>query len=379
MTAIGEPTPEALALLDTAPCGLLRTTEDGVFLRVNATFCNWVGRTAEELVQRMRFQELLPVGGRIFHQTHWSPLMRMQGSVSEVKFSLRHSDGSAIPMVLNGFRRAEGDAFVHDIAAYIARDRDRFEQELIASRKRLEELVATATALEASAKDRALFAEQMIGIVSHDLRNPLSTIVMASSMLGTGTPTAPQRRLIERIGRATDRAQHLIADLLDFTQARFGKGLSLEKTAFDLHEVVAETVEDLRLAHPATRLVHAQRGEGACAADVNRLAQLLGNLVSNAAAYGAPQAPITITSAIDAATFSVSVHNQGVPIPAAAQATMFEPMTRGTSEHSQARSVGLGLFIVREISRAHGGEARVRSALDEGTTFEVSFPRAVET
>jgi phosphoserine phosphatase RsbU/P len=199
--------------------------------------------------------------------------------------------------------------------------------------------------------------------------------MMATALLGRGDVSTSQLRLVERIGRAADRAQHLIADLLDFTQARLGQGLSLEKTSFDLHEVSAECLEDLRLAHPTITLVHVRHGDGECTADVNRLVQLLGNLVSNAATYGEPQAPITVTSTVAATSFSLAVHNHGVPIAPDVQTMLFEPMTRGTNVHSKARSVGLGLFIVREIARAHGGTAEVRSAPDEGTTFEVTFPR----
>lgn len=368
------PSPEALALLDEAPCGLLRTADDGLIQRTNRTFREWLGRSAEDLMHA-RFQSLLTVGSRIFHQTHWTPLLQMQGSVSEVKLGLLHADGSTVPMMLNAIRRADGDGFAHDIAAYVARDRDRFEQEVVRSRQRLEQAVAVATKLEAAAKSRALFAEQMIGIVSHDLRTPLSTIMMATTLLGHGDAVANKGRVIERITRATDRAQRLITDLLDFTQTRFGKGLSLVRSPCDLHRIVADGVEDLRLAHPSTTLLHRQQGEGVCEADAGRLEQLLGNLVSNAAAYGEPQAPITVISSIGDVSFALSVHNHGVPIPAAIQSALFEPMTRGTTKNSKARSVGLGLFIVREIARAHGGEAKVHSTLEDGTTFEIVLPR----
>lgn len=110
-------------------------------------------------------------------------------------------------------------------------------------------------------------------------------------------------------------------------------------------------------------------------ADANRLAQMIGNLVANALAYGTPELPVTITSSIDEATFSVSVHNDGEPIPEAAQAGLFEPMTRGGKPSASGRSVGLGLFIVREIAKAHRGTASVTSTATDGTTFVAVFPR----
>src|SRR3954471_11844004 len=89
---------------------------------VNATFCTWLGHSADELTGR-RFADLLTVGGRIFHHTHWAPLLRMQGSISEVKLELLHRDGSVIPMVLNAIQRTEGTETLDYIAAYVARDR----------------------------------------------------------------------------------------------------------------------------------------------------------------------------------------------------------------------------------------------------------------
>jgi hypothetical protein len=98
-------------------------------------------------------------------------------------------------------------------------------------------------------------------------------------------------------------------------------------------------------------------GEGMSLADADRLSQLIGNLVGNAVAYGDPAEPITVTSQIEARMFVLSVHNHGEPIPAASLRTLFEPMVRGDGSSADAkRSVGLGLFIVREIVRAHRGE-----------------------
>ncbi len=357
-----------------SPCGLLQTAADGTILRVNRLFCNWIDRPADALVGKRRFQDLLTMGGRIFHQTHWAPLLQMQGSVSEVKLELLHRDGTTIPVVFNALLREHQGARVCEIAAFIARDRDKYERELVLSRKRLEELVAEATRLQAEAKDRAVFAEQMVGIVSHDLRNPLSSIQMGAALLARGDLSASHQRTLSRITRSTERATHLIADLLDFTQARLGKGLQIALAPIDLHEAVGEAVEELALSHPGL-LRHVRAGSGLCSADSNRLAQLIGNLVSNAVAYGQPGELVTVRSRVEPDAFSVEVHNLGPPIPPEAQPGLFQPMTRGALDANPARSVGLGLYIVNEIARAHGGRASVRSSLEAGTTFTAVFPR----
>ncbi len=359
---------EALALLDQAACGLLQTSDDGTFIRVNRTFCQWIGRGADELVGQRRFEDLLTTGGRIFHQTHWSPLLRMQGTISEVKLELVHGDGTVVPMVVNAIRHEHHGQIVHEVAAYVARDRDKYERELLAARKE-------ATRLHAEAKDRALFAEQMIGIVSHDLRNPVSAIALTTELLGHDELSPTQRYAVAGILRAAKRATRLIGDLLDFTQARVGAGLTFVPTASDLHEVVGEALDELRLSYPDRALQHVRTGDGRCSADANRLVQVVGNLVSNAVSHGRPDTPVTVTTnGTRGDALTLAVHNDGEAIPPALLPSLFEPMTRGTKA-SSGRSVGLGLFIVREIAKAHGGAVAVCSSESEGTTFTLTLPR----
>jgi sigma-B regulation protein RsbU (phosphoserine phosphatase) len=356
--------------LDVVPCGLLQTLDDGTIRRANRMFAEWVGVPSASLAGQ-RFQDLLTVGGRIFHQTHWAPLIRMQGSISEVKLELMHN-GGAIPIVVNAIRRDDGTGtIVHEIAAFVARDRDRYEQELVRSRRRLEDAVAELSVLNAAAKDRAQFAEQMMGIVSHDLRNPLSAIRLGADLLSMQMRSEAEQRTIGRIVRATERASRLIDDLLDFTSARVGSGINISMAPIRLHDVIGETLDELRHTYPSHPIVHRREGGTACRGDGRRLVQLVGNLVSNAIAYGSVDRPVTVTTRVSA-TSCIGVHNEGAPIPEEIQASMFRPMARGKDAGAE-RSVGLGLFIVREIARAHSGSASVKSST-AGTTFTVEWP-----
>lgn len=367
-------------LYDHAPCGLLVTDDDGLVLRANATFCEWLGTTPGDLVGKRRFQDLLTVGGRIFHQTHWAPLLHMQGSIAEVKLDLVLTGAKPIPMVMNAFRRERDGAMVHDLALFVAEDRHAYERELLAARKRAEVLLAEQQAgrdaRRAAAEDRALLAEQMVGIVSHDLRNPLSTIRMGTEVLKMLGLPERHGQILGNIDRAGMRALRLINDLLDFTRIRLGQGIALTPRPMDLHAVVASQVAELAMGHPQARIEHRGSGGGACVADPDRLGQLVGNLVSNALAYGTPGAPVIVTTATDDDGFSIAVRNEGEPIPEALQASLFQPMVRGTDTGTEVRSVGLGLYIVAEVARAHGGSVRLASTSADGTEFVVSFPQA---
>lgn len=356
-------TPGAHALYEDAPCGLLLADASGRLLEANATFCGWTGYERPALLGGTRFQDLLTMGGRIFYQTHLVPLLRMQGSVAEVKLELRKSDGRAVPMMVNlGEKVWRGTTYLQ-VALFLAEDRHKYERELILQRKRAEDL--------------ALLAEQMVGIVSHDLRNPLSAIHMSAVLLEMSKELTPQQLgVVGRISRSVQRAERLLGDLLDFTQARLGGGLKVNLRETDLHAAVAEALPELRLAFPQRELLHERAGAGTCMADADRIAQAMGNLVANACNHGAPDRPVTVSTRVQDGTCRLAVHNWGPAIPEAAMTKLFEPMVRGTTAGAP-RGVGLGLSIVRAIARAHGGDVELAASSPEaGTEFALRWPAA---
>ncbi|WP_211368390.1 PAS domain-containing sensor histidine kinase [Pseudoxanthomonas gei] len=366
--------PQPGALYEGAACGLLLTELDGSIVQANQTFCQWLGYPASELAGK-RFPGLLSVGARMFHQTHWLPLMRLQGSVSEVKMDFRHRDGHKVPMVVNArMHEAASGRSYHALAAFMATDRDRYERELIRARAEAEELLQQRTALQEEARDRGLFAEQMIGIVSHDLRNPLTAIRVGAEMLGLDETDPKRLRLANRINQSVDRALNLIADLLDFTLTRSGRPLAISRRRTRLHEVIAGGIDELRLSFPSLAIVHKRRGSGMVDGDRQRLLQVLGNLVANAERYGDRTRTVTVTSSIADGMASLTVHNHGPSINAAVLPTLFMAMTRGSHAHDAGGGVGLGLYIVSEIAKEHGGKAIVASDPQAGTSIGIEFP-----
>jgi sigma-B regulation protein RsbU (phosphoserine phosphatase) len=372
--------PGADALYDAAPCGLLLADADGRLLGANATACRWLRQDCGALVGQRRFQDLLTMGGRIFYQTHIQPLLRIQGSVAEVKLELKDAEDRILPMMVNIAEAPWNGKTVLHIALFIAEDRHKYERELLLQRRRLEELAARHAqdqqdlmAARAQAEDRAQFAEQLVGVVSHDIRNPLSVIHMSSVLLERGGLDPQQKAALARVGRSVSRMQHLIGDLLDFTQARLGGGLSVRKSEVDLHQAVADSVAELAVAYPACGLRHERSGSGICEADADRITQAVGNLVSNAASHGAPGQPVTVRTESTGDHFRITVHNEGKPIPPDVLPRLFEPMVRGADAGSQG--VGLGLYIVAAILRAHGGRVHAQSTAEAGTSFILELPR----
>lgn len=379
----------AETLFEGAACGLLVTSEDGLILRANTTFCSWLGYAKHELAGR-RFQDLLTMGGRIFHQTHWNPLMTMQGSVREVKLELLNHQRQPVAVLINGARREQGGVYYHQLAIFGTTDRDRYEREILRARKAAEEALQEKTRAEAAlleaqrelnraytaTHERAVFAEQMVAIASHDLKTPLTAIAVGSELLGRATLAEAEARIAKHIRTSANRAERMVADLLDFTQVKVGQGIRIRPHLTDLHMLVERSLEESRVAFPEAVIIHHRFGNGLAPLDGDRVQQVASNLIANSVAYGDLTRPVSVTSAFEAGRASLRVHNFGPVIPEALQGELFEPMVRGDA-NGQRRSVGLGLFIVREIAQAHGGAVAVVSSEEEGTAFTVSFPLSV--
>lgn len=231
--------------------------------------------------------------------------------------------------------------------------------------------------LEAETRQRAEFERQLIGIVSHDLRNPLNAITLTASALAPQATEERLKRGIQRIRLSADRAIRMIHDLLDFTKARQGGGIAIQRRVADLHETVRAVVGEVQASRSDRSIEVAQSGSGTGEWDPDRLAQVVANLLSNALQYSPPDSLVRVETQGEADALVLKVHNTGAPIPPDMLARIFEPMERGSELVDQAgRSIGLGLYIVRQVVLAHAGTVNVHSTATEGTTFTVRLPRS---
>ena len=197
------------ALYDRAPCGLLVTDDDGLVLRVNTTFCNWLGVEPSALVGKRRFQDLLTMGGRIFHQTQWAPLLHIQGSVGEVKLDVAREAGPPLPMVMNAIRRMREGVMVHELALFIAKDRHAYERELLAARKLAEKLLSE----QGAARDSLEVVVERLRLESlradhaavelEDVNRKLLTLATTDSLTGA----ANHRQFVDRAAVEVSRSR----------------------------------------------------------------------------------------------------------------------------------------------------------------------------
>lgn len=238
----------------------------------------------------------------------------------------------------------------------------------------LEQVAASEVRLSDEQKTSEL-REQFIAVLGHDLRNPLTAIVIGAEMLEKTPLNEKASRMVRVIRSSAKRMSGLIDDVMDFARGRLGAGLTLDlaETA-PLEPVLAQVIAELQAGFPERTIEAAIALDAPVVCDHRRVAQLLSNLLGNALAYGAPAEPVLVKAASDPAVFELSVSNAGNAIPAAVMERMFQPFVRGSVQPRQ-QGLGLGLFIASEIARAHGGTLTAVSSAEE-TRFAFRMPGA---
>lgn len=233
---------------------------------------------------------------------------------------------------------------------------------------------------EQEREEEGRFRELFIAVLGHDLGNPLAAIRLSSAaLLAREDLPADQRRVLTRIDGSADRMSRMVKQLLDFTRARMAGGIPLRPRDMSLEEVARRIIAELELAHPSRTVRLEARGDCRGHWDDERLGQVLSNLVANALQNSPEDTPVSVRLEAAGTQQRLEVHNAGAPIPEALRACLFEPFHRPRAEGTQRRAragLGLGLYIVSEIVRAHGGQVEVRSTPEAGTCFTVTLPRA---
>ena len=218
--------------------------------------------------------------------------------------------------------------------------------------------------------------EMFVGILGHDLRNPLGALMMGAERLRQQIADEAQLRTLRRMTAAGHRMTEMIEQLLDLTRARLagGIGLSCASKPLDIGELVQRAIDELRTTNPDREIVIEADGDCTTWGDPGRLLQLFSNLVGNAFHHGTRGAPISVSIASDEPEIVIRIRNEGV-IPPELLPAIFEPFRGRTNSSSRRGGLGLGLFISQQIARAHDGDIGVDSNSMSGTVFTVRLPR----
>ena len=224
-------------------------------------------------------------------------------------------------------------------------------------------------------RSRQLF----LAILGHDLHNPLTAIRMSAQLVSRTNADPQSIEALSMIGTESEAMIKLIGDMIDFSSTWLGSAMPLNCEPVDLQILCREVVDGFRATHPQRTLHFNSRGDLTCNWDAARIRQVISNLLGNALQHGSPKGPVELSAASEGSTVVLSVHNEGAPIPPEALPTLFDPLVRHATVESALKrapgSIGLGLYIVREIVNAKGGTITVASTAQAGTTFTVRIPR----
>ena len=385
-----EPLPSSDILFQHAACALLLTAADGLILKANSTACAWLGYEEADLVGKMRMLELLPVGARLFYHTHCQPILQVQGSVAEIQVDLRNRRQERLPMLINIVRHRDGDRMLDHWALFKASDRRAYERELLSARRAAEAALEAQRSAEIelkklntqlSAADRR--KDEFLATLSHELRNPLAPMRSGLDVLKLKFGQGKDNRLLQAFDRQLRHLTRLVDDLMEVSRITQGR-MQLRRAPVELSALVQGAAHDLAATMEAAR--HTLRMSIAeppvmVLGDATRLCQVVINLLTNAAKYTPDGGTVELYLGCDGNMAEIRVRDNGIGIPAAALATVFNMFSQLEPALDRAKGgLGIGLALVRGIVELHGGSVHAESGgAGKGSTFTVRLPLCADT
>jgi signal transduction histidine kinase len=245
--------------------------------------------------------------------------------------------------------------------------------DLIAQHLDVQEDLEISRAALIGEQETAELREQFIAVLGHDLRNPLASIAGGARLLRKAPLTVEAAAIVTMMQASADRMGGLIENLLDFARGRLGGGIELRRAPQpSLEESLRQVIAELGVAHPSRAISSDIDLPLPVVCDSGRIAQLASNLIANALTHGDAGSPVSVTARAEDGAFVLSVTNAGEAIPAATLGRLFQPYARSAGGPS-LEGLGLGLYIVQEIAKAHGGVVTVASDAAE-TRFVFTMP-----
>ena len=359
------PSETAEELYENAPCGYFSFVGDGTIVKVNKTLLSWLGYEKEEVLFVKRIQSILSIGGKIFFETHFFPLIRIQGFIKEINFDLVRTDKSTFPVLLNvnEVTSPEGSKRVYRATIFDITDRKKYEKELMDARKKA----------EGAARAKAEF----LATISHEIRTPLNALIGIANLIQK-TPLNDQQKEYARILKlSSDGLLGLVNNILDFSKIEKGK-VKLEEKSFAIKDIVLLVVNTLEVkAKEKSIELHIDLSNNLpdyLIGDPLKLNQILTNLIGNAIKFTKVGFVKLIISLLnkekDEVSLQFSVIDTGIGIPKDKLETIFEEFSQASYEINLGYGgTGLGLTISQKLLQLHGSQMEVKSELGRGSEF----------
>jgi signal transduction histidine kinase len=324
------------------------------------------------------------MGGRLFHQTHWGPLMLAQGSVSEVQLDVVHQQGHSVPMLFNAVRRLHNDVFYDEISAFVATDRKAYEGELRIARQSAERLLderlqaeKLLTELNKKLSDNDRQKDYFIATLAHELRNPLFPISMSASLIKKSVTEPNTALLAATIDRQAKHLARLVDDLLDVSRMTTGEiNLVHKNTTLN---VVLDVALDIACPMFAKKRqifkVIKNDDDVPLFCDASRIAQVLGNVLINASKYTELEGSIFLTVSNTDRDLRIEVNDNGIGIDQDKLPLIFDLFNQvDAGAERSGGGMGIGLALVKKLTELHNGTIAVASEIGVGSTFTITLP-----
>jgi len=358
--AIGE-------LLDSAPCGFVSFDDGGKVVSINTTLLDRLGYERGDVIER-HVETLLPVGTRIFYQTHFFPLVKLHGRAQEVFMLFRAKDGEDVGMLCNAVRRDRDGQAVTDCVLMEVVERRKFEEALVQARQ--------------AADDANKAKSNFLATMSHELRTPLNAIGGYVQLLGMGIPgpiTPQQQDMLNRVERSQQHLLRLINNVLNLSRIEAGR-VDYVLEAIAASEIVNSVLPMIepQISAKKLRFDAVVGSDLTVQADREKAQQILINLLTNATKFTPDGGTVSVEGGKTAASqIYLRVTDTGIGIPEAMVDKIFEPFIQVDSTRVRgAEGTGLGLAISRDLARGMRGDLRVRSEEGRGSTFTLTLPGA---
>ncbi|TAF63378.1 MAG: PAS domain-containing protein [Cytophagales bacterium] len=356
--------------LEQLPCGYILSDKEGKILQANTQFCQMIGYSAEQIIHQRYWQDFLAIGSKIYYETHYAPLLAMQGNVEEISFEFINKENIKIPTLVNAKKHTNEcpNSYI-SIAIFEMKQRQIYEKELLVEKRKAEEL---ANELKAINQD----LEQFAHVISHDLKSPLGSIIQLTQLLkdNLGEIDEQSAFFLQSIENSSFALIDLISRVLKYyTQTEI---LNKDKEPIEIDTLINQIIIllDPKKEHQISFTNHANNIVYLSQAI---LQQLLINLLGNAIKYNdKPLIKIEITLTEDAEFYQLAIKDNGVGIEAKNQEKIFRLFNNlGKKDRFGNYGTGIGLPAIKRTLQSQGGSINVESTLGEGSCFTIKLKK----
>jgi len=361
----GRITETAEELYENAPCGYVSFLTDGTIYNINTTLLSWLNYTKEEVIYLKKFPELFKIGGQIFFETHFFPLIRMQGFIQEINFDIVRKDRSSFPGLINvneipakGLNPLTYRATIFDIT-----DRKKYEKELIAAKIKAEE--------DSHAK------AEFLSTISHEIRTPLHAILGIGNLLNKTHLNEDQKEYARILLLSSENLLELVNNLLDLSKIEAQK-VKLEERAFNINDMlkILQQTFKVKAAEKNIDLLLEldEKVPQELSGDPVKLTQILTNLIGNAIKFTKKGSVSVIIEHLkttkNKSLLSFKVRDTGMGIPQDKLEAIFQEFSQASYDvNMEYGGTGLGLTISQKLLQLHQSEMKVQSIEGQGSEF----------